>query len=279
MMSPFITSPFISEAQFTQFQQDGALCLRNVIPAETLQSLTEALPQAIAAAGPHHFKFGNPEEKGGFFGDVLVWQRVPAFRDFVWTGPLSHVAGALMHSRTVTFYHDFLLIKEGGTSKRTPWHQDQSYWCVDGSQALTVWMPLDEIPLETSLEFVRGSHLWNTLYEAVPFDSASRFNGSRDNRPAVPDIDAARADHEILKWALKPGDCLVFHCRTLHAAPGNTNPNRSRRVLSTCWAGDDARYMEIKSDLAPPVKGDNLVAGGRLTCATFPQILPSPNPA
>lgn len=260
-------------AAVAAFASDGVVCLRGAIPDAWLGRLGAAADSADQTPGPHHFRFGEPGQPGAFFGDVMVWQRNPTFRDFAHDGPLADIAGRLMQSHTVTFYHDFLLIKSGGSTKRTPWHQDQSYWCVGGNQALTIWAPLDPITQANALEFVRGSHLWAPVYEAVAFDKNSTFDGSRDGRPAVPDIDAAREAHDIVSWELQPGDCLVFHCRTLHAAPGNPVA-RPRRVLSTCWAGDDVTYIEINSDLAPPVKGDGLKPGNRLACKTFPQVRP-----
>jgi len=256
------------------FAQDGVVCLRGLLDATWLARLAAAVEQDQSDPGPHHFRFGEPGETGAFFGDVLMWQRWPTFRDFVFEGPLAKAAGQLMDSASVTFYHDFLLVKGAGTSKRTPWHQDQSYWCVGGNQALTIWAPLDPVTAENTLQFVRGSHRWAPVYEAVAFDKSSRFNGSRDGRPPVPDVWANTEQYDLVSWDLSPGDCLVFHCRTLHAAPGNPRAH-ARRVLSTSWLGDDAHYIEIASDLAPPVKGDGLRPGDALACATFPLVIAS----
>lgn len=259
------------------FTESGVVCLRGAIPQPWLERLGAAADAADRAPGPHHFRFGEPGRPGAFFGDVMLWRRDAVFSAFAHDGPLADVAGRLMRSQTVTFYHDFLLIKSGGSTKRTPWHQDQSYWCLRGDQALTVWAPLDPVSAASTLEFVRGSHRWAPLYAAVAFDKNSSFDGGRDGRPPVPDIDAARDAYDIVSWALQPGDCLVFHCRTLHAAPGNPHA-QARRVLSTCWAGDDATYVEIASDLAPPVKGDGLRPGDPLACATFPRVRPRGSP-
>ncbi|WP_286902290.1 phytanoyl-CoA dioxygenase family protein [Vreelandella sedimenti] len=256
---------------FDQYLQDGVICLRNVLNESWLTRLKEGTRDAIEQGGPHHFRFGTPNAPGFFFGDVMLWQRWPSFCEFAFDGPLASLAGHLMNSQSVTFYHDFLLVKNAGSSKPTPWHQDQSYWCVGGDQALTIWAPLDAVSSANTLEFVRGSHRWNTLYAAVPFADESSFDGSRDGRPEVPDIALCCSDEDIVSWSLQPGDCLAFHARTLHRAPGNPLPH-PRRVLSTCWAGDDAHYIEIASDLAPPIKGDGLIPGAPLACSTFPRI-------
>ena len=38
------------------------------------------------------------------------------------------------------FYHDHVLVKEGRTRQRTPWHQDQPYYNVDG-RGVSAWIP------------------------------------------------------------------------------------------------------------------------------------------
>ncbi|WP_249977717.1 phytanoyl-CoA dioxygenase family protein [Vreelandella olivaria] len=263
-----LNDPLIIE----QFSRDGVVCLRDVIDSSWLARLEEGVGEAIEQGGPHHFRFGSPNAPGFFFGDVMLWQRWQHFREFVFEGPLASLARRLMNSHGVTFYHDFLLVKDAGSTQPTPWHQDQSYWCVGGNQVLTIWAPLDSVSSANTLEFVRGSHRWNTLYAAVPFAPESAFDGSRDGRPAVPNLANYCNEEDIASWSLQPGDCLVFHARTLHRAPGNPLPH-PRRVLSTCWAGDDAHYIEIASDLAPPIKGEGLLPGAPLACSTFPRIL------
>ena len=75
--------------------------------------------------------------------------------------PAAEIAGRIMESSTATFLYDQMLVKEPGSQQRTPWHQDQPYWAVSGFQVCSIWMPLDPVPREVSLEFVRGSHRWH----------------------------------------------------------------------------------------------------------------------
>jgi ectoine hydroxylase-related dioxygenase (phytanoyl-CoA dioxygenase family) len=50
-----------------------------------------------------------------------------------------------MRSRSVRLYHDHMLTKEPGTRARTPWHQDQPYYNVDGRQNVSFWIPVDPV--------------------------------------------------------------------------------------------------------------------------------------
>ena len=97
---------------FDQYLQDGVICLRNVLNESWLTRLKEGTRDAIEQGGPHHFRFGTPNAPGFFFGDVMLWQRWPSFCEFAFDGPLASLAGHLMNSQSVTFYHDFLLVKD-----------------------------------------------------------------------------------------------------------------------------------------------------------------------
>ena len=63
-----------------------------------------------------------------------------------------------MGTGQVRLYHDHMLVKEPGTRQRTPWHQDQPYYNIEGRMSASMWLPMDPVPLESSLEFVAGSH-------------------------------------------------------------------------------------------------------------------------
>jgi ectoine hydroxylase-related dioxygenase (phytanoyl-CoA dioxygenase family) len=57
------------------------------------------------------------------------------------------------------------------------------------------------------------------------------------------DVDADPVRYSTLAWAMKPGDCIVFHPCTIHGNRGNRSPGRARR-LSLRWTAEDAYYDE-----------------------------------
>ena len=59
----------------------------------------------------------------------------------------------------------------------------------------------------------------------------------------------------IVSWPCEPGDCVVFHGKTLHGSDGNESRHVWRRVLSTRWFGEDARIASRPWDVSPPTKG------------------------
>jgi ectoine hydroxylase-related dioxygenase (phytanoyl-CoA dioxygenase family) len=186
-----------------------------------------------------------------------------------------------MGSSKAIFYHEHLLIKEPGNLSRTPWHQDQPYYPVAGRQVCSIWMPLDPVPVESSLQFVKGSHSQGRLFWPRKFATQKNYQlkneddstGLKDFDSVPDDIDSRPEKYKILSWALEPGDCVVFYGATLHGAAGNVSLNTSRRAFSTRWFGEEARFVYRPWELSPPFTG-GLKPGESMACELFPLIWP-----
>ena len=73
------------------------------------------------------------------------------------------IVGEATDSERVQVFHEHILVKEPGTSKPTPWHQDLPYYCVEVNQTASHWIPLDPITKNNTLQVVLGSHPWPKL--------------------------------------------------------------------------------------------------------------------
>ena len=140
------------------------------------------------------------------------------------------LGAALMDSQQVQLFHEHVLVKEAATSVPTPWHQDAPYYCVDSAKTVSMWIPLDDVPRDTTLEFISGSHKWDKFYRPQRFDGSAL--NENDGLEAIPDINGHRNDYEILGWAVRPGDAIAFDYRTIHGAPANTSKSNQRRAFS-----------------------------------------------
>jgi ectoine hydroxylase-related dioxygenase (phytanoyl-CoA dioxygenase family) len=175
-----------------------------------------------------------------------------------------------MGSRHVRLFHDHVLVKEPGTRQATPWHQDQPYYNVEGSQNCSMWMPVDPVDRESTVEFVAGSHRGPWLMPRRFMDREAKWfpEGSLAD---LPDIEADRGSFEILAWELEPGDAVFFHMLTLHAAGGAT---RRRRAFSVRFLGDDATHAPRPWKTSPEFPGlaDELPAGAPMEHDLFPVL-------
>ncbi len=262
----------IDESDSITYERDGVVCLRGVIPLEWLDFLAEAIEDAMRTPGPHAEEYESAGGAGRFYGEIEVAERHPAFRRFALESPAAEIAARVMGASRVNFFYDQLLVKEPGTSARTPWHQDQPYWAVSGYQVASVWVPLDPVPEDVSVEYVCGSHRWPE-YSPYHFADGSPYAGT--GLPPLPDIEGNRDKYEIRRFAMQPGDCLVFQAMIVHSAPGNTGKFR-RRALATRWCGDDARYCRRAGEVAIPTQDPGLAHGAKLDCERFPVAWTAP---
>ena len=266
----------VSQQDIDSFERDGAVCLRGMFAEEWLDYLAGAIDEAMSSSGPYTKTQSNPGDPGFYFSDYWASKRVERLNYFAHNSPAAEIAANLLRSRRSNFFFDAVWVKEPGTEQRSGWHQDQPYYCVNGRQICILWLPIDPVARGVSLQCVRGSHRPGTLYDPIFFKTGAGGYGrdEQTNYPTIPDIDAHPGDHEILKWELARGDCIVFHGLTIHGAPGNPSPERRRRAVSSTWLGDDTTYIERSGLMEPHFDEIDLVDGDSLDCAHFPKVWP-----
>jgi ectoine hydroxylase-related dioxygenase (phytanoyl-CoA dioxygenase family) len=259
----------IRPEEIAAYQDEGAVCLRGAFDAAWIDLLRSAVENAMNSPGPLAEDYTPQGRPGRFFGDLDLWKRHDRFRRFVLESPAARIAATLMQSRKANFFYDQLFVKEPGTAERTPWHQDQPYWAVTGRQVCSIWLPLDPVSRETSLQYVRGSHRW-------PAHNPRHFKDDTPYRDTglseLPDIDAHPGRYERLSWDMQPGDCLVFNAMMVHGAAGNASLQHRRRALATRWTGDDARYSRRAGEVAIPTSDPGLADGAPMDCPQFPVV-------
>jgi ectoine hydroxylase-related dioxygenase (phytanoyl-CoA dioxygenase family) len=258
----------------TEFLEAGAVCLRNVFDQKWIELVRLGVEQC--AANPSALsKTWTGDSSGRFFQDGFAWNRVDALRQFVFQSPAARVVAELMDASRVHLYMDHILLREPCTNKATPWHHDTPYCFVEGQDFCTIWLPLDPVRRGEGLHLVRGSHRWGKMFLPVEFGSSEAYAGTTGNAVPyehVPNIDANPDAHEILTWELGLGDCVVFYCSMLHSAPAHLALSGRRRVYSTRWVGNDARYT-LRSWSVPPLPVDpGLKPGDPIGGELFPRV-------
>ena len=263
----------VTPALLQAFARDGAVCLRQLLTAGEVALLREGIDANLAAPSPRAIVASRPEDPGFFIEDFCNWQHNAAYRRFIHESPLAQAAALLTRSRSARLYHDHMLTKEPGTRAPTPWHQDQPYYNVDGLQNASFWIPVDAVRRHSTLEFLAGSHRGPWLMPRSFMTKEARWfpEGSLAD---LPDIDADRGRHNIIGWALEPGDVLCFHMLTLHASAGVDGDQR-RRVFSLRFLGDDMRHAPRRWKTSPEFPGlaDELPAGAVMDHPLFPLLV------
>ena len=231
------------------FQSDGVTVVRNVLDAQWLARLADAVEANMASPGPHGKN--HADEGSAYFGDYVNWQRFPDFLNVASKGPLGQLAGELMGASSAHFFHEHVLVKEPGNASATPWHQDMPYYCLSGEKSVSLWVPLDPVEKAVSLNFLKGSHRGKKTYMPRRFKTLQPLEGDTTAYAEFPEIDPDRDADRIVSFAVNPGDVLAFDFHTLHDAPPNP-ANTRRRAVSFRFVGEGTRYVERPHEVSPP---------------------------
>ena len=251
------------------FRRDGVVLLKGVLTEAEVQTLRRGVERNLADLSPLGMNATRPGQPGAFVEDFRNWERIPEYADVIRSSALAATAAELLDSAEVRLFHDHLLVKEAGTLDRSPWHQDQPYYCIDGAQTVSFWIPLDPVARPSTLEFVAGSHAGGRWYMPRSFVQGTAMVFAEGALEEVPDVEADRDAFPIAGWAMEPGDAVAFNMLTLHAAAGS--PTR-RRAFSVRMTGDDVRWAPRPHRTSPPFDDVDLPAGAPLEHPAFPVL-------
>ena len=258
------------------FRRDGAVRVRGAFTPNEVALVERGIERNLAEPSERALVASRDDDAGRFVEDFCNWQRIPEYEQFIRGSQAASIAGRLMGTGQVRLYHDHMLVKEPGTRPRTPWHQDQPYYNISGSQTCSLWMPVDPVSRSSTLEFVAGSHLGPWLMPRTFMDSQARWfpEGSLQD---LPDIEADRDAFPIVGWELEPGDGVFFHMLALHAA-GGVAGDRGRRAFSVRFMGDDVVHAPRAWRTSPEFPGltEQLAEGAPMCTPLFPLLWSNP---
>ncbi|MGD0189759.1 MAG: phytanoyl-CoA dioxygenase family protein [Rhizomicrobium sp.] len=260
----------IGTTEIERYADVGAVCLRQILTPAEVEKLAAGIEFNLADFSPRAKIASGAGDPGRFAEDFCTWGENPFYREVIFESQLGVTAGALMRSDTVRLHHDHMLTKDAGTAQRTPWHQDQPYYNTEGRQNVSVWIPVDPVGRESSLEFVAGSHKGPWCMPRSFLDGHAKWfpEGSLSE---MPDIEAQRKNFPIVGWELEPGDAVCFHMLTLHASAGSS---LRRRAFSVRFLGDDMRHAPRPWPTSPdfPELDGELAAGAPMDHPLFPVV-------
>ena len=261
--------------QIAEFREFGVTIIRNLFSEDEVRTIERGIEKNLAEPGPMFKVASKPEDPGKFVEDFCNWDRIDEFRSIAFESRAADIALQLMGGTSVRLFHDHVLVKEPGTLQPTPWHQDQPYYNVDGKMNVSMWVPVDPVAPESTLEFLAGSHKMGWLMPRTFMDNQAKWF-PEGTMSEIPDIESDRESYDIRGWAMQPGDAVFFHMLTIHHAYGVPGVNR-RRAFSLRFLGDDMVHAPRDWVTSPNFDGLNLEIppGAPMEYQLFPLLRPS----
>lgn len=215
-------------------------------------------------------KVEKPLPRGRFLVDTSVWRREPRLARLATEGSIPEAAATLLAVSKLRFFDDQLFVKEGGAVDRAAFHQDLSYFHLDGNAGCVVWIPLDSVRSGGgTMGYVPGSHKWGNTYNPNVFVSEMPSPGSAgDNMPSI-DSDPERYGVRYIE--AEPGDIVIHHFQTIHGSEGNKS-GRTRRAFSLRYCDADIRYKTRSGAPFQPMHRQDAVDGDVLDGEIHPIV-------
>ena len=267
----------ITAEQIDTYQRDGVLFLDGAF-TDWVEPLRAGLARNLADPSAYRFPAESTREgePGRFFDSYCNWPLIPEYRDFVFRSPAASLAGQAMGASCAQFFHEHVFMKDPGTQRATPWHQDLPYYCVSGEQNVSIYIALDDVDQDLSVRYVRGSHSWGKLfYPKVWLDGADFNVGDEGYTDTIPDISAQPEDYDLVYRALNAGDTVLFHFKTIHGTTDGVM-RKGRSAFSTRWMGDDMRFLKRPGETSPPFIDHGMHTGDRMRDDWFADIIGYP---
>ena len=258
---------YLSKEEIVFYKNQGAIVIKNIF-SSWINLLRVGFEKVLKEPGPHA-RENVKNEAGRFFEDYCNWQRITEFKKFAEESPAAQIVAEATGSKSIQLFHEHIFLKNSGTAKKTPWHQDMPYYCVDGNDTGSFWIPLDPISKNNSLQVLLGSHKFPKLIRPTKWSNNQPWYKDDDNFMDMPDIKSMKKN--ILNPKMNLGDAILFNFKILHSSSGNSE-KIPRKAFSMRFIGDDVRYLDRGGETSPPFKGIDLKIGAKMREDWFPVV-------
>lgn len=234
-----LDSPYdLDEDAAARLGRDGFVRLKGLLSPETVGAFEPTITGEVLRLNTMHLPM---EERGtydkAFLQVTNLWRHNSLVSRLVHSRRIAQVAARLLGVDGVRLYHDQALYKEPGGGI-TPWHADQYYWPFASDRTITVWIPLQETPVELgSLAFARGSHRFESGRD-LPISDESERELQRE---------LAGQGFETDEAPYAAGDASFHLGWTFHRAGPNSS-TVARRAMTMIYIDADIAVTEPTND-------------------------------
>lgn len=228
----------LSPIQIQFYQKNRFIKLKHVFSSEVVTFFNEAITTRVNLLSTETRTLDERDTYGrAFLQTFNLWLTDAIVKNLVFSRRLAKLATDLMQTEGVRLYHDQALFKENGGGI-TPWHADQYYWPLASDKTITLWMPLQQTPLEMGpLEFSAGSHQIVTGRELEISDNSENRIGEQ--------LRVTNFPHVIEPFDL--GEVSFHSGWVFHRAGANTS-NSMRKVMTIIYMDKDMKLKNPENE-------------------------------
>ena len=228
---PHLSSQYsLTEDQVESFQRNGHIYLPQVCSTEEVN----IYQKIICNAAEKSFTQENGENRP-FVQTINLRYHCHQVMKFVLANRFGQIVSDLISSSTkstpakqsqsVRIFYDKALFKEP-RSIITPWHQDMYYWPLVTQHAVSMWMPLIDIPLEMGpIRFASESHHQGFVKPVAISDQSQSFFQQWIEDEGYP----------VWQRSMKAGDATFHNGWTIHGSTANQTDHMRQVMIVTYY--------------------------------------------
>jgi len=234
-----LNTPYqLHQEQIDFYRTFGFIKLKQVLDAETILHFNNVISRKVEEETSKIAPLDERSTYGKAFLQIFnLWTKDDDVKSLVFSKRLAQIASELMGTQGARLYHDQALFKEAGGGI-TPWHADQFYWPLETEKCITVWIPLQNTPLEMGpLEFSAGSQ---NILEGRDLQISDDSEVQIQKQLRVTDFKHVIEPFDIGEVSLHSG--WVFH------RAGANDSNQMRKVMTVIYMDKDMRLKIPSND-------------------------------
>lgn len=222
-----------------QWEQDGVLHLKNLIPEEMINDYIEERTQLL----------GGTEKWRPGWNDPVPYLRVQSMKRLALYRPLTEAIKPLIGGDEPGLH----LCLTGFESTERAWHQDR-YLNPEpvGERYIAAWIVLDDVSAEAGpFEYLPGSHRWPVIQRERVWAHMRKIgqdptlptwpSDSQDWVGAACEAEMKARDAEPVQFLGKRGDVLLWHASLIHRGSKALDRTIERRALISHYSSIHVR--------------------------------------
>jgi phytanoyl-CoA hydroxylase len=242
----------VTSDQIERYRQDGFLVIDNFLTSSELAEWRSAVQEAVEERDGvkipgTNLKTGYDDginKDTDYYGNVFdqlinLWQTNRRVRQLMMNPALGKVAALLSGAQGIRIWHDQALFKRPWANP-TALHLDVPFWSFSASDAISIWVALDDATQDNGcLYFLPGTHK-KTDYRDI---------GITKNMNAIFTLYPELASVEAVAAPMKAGSASFHSGLCIHGAGANMT-TRPRRAMTCAYMPEGATFNGQKNVLS-----------------------------
>jgi len=243
--------PVITEDQIDQYNKNGYVILRDVIPQELIKKIQDECEKFIAEKDAEMDAKGVEVDgitlKGKRYFIAMKSKGSKPLQELLYGKELQEITKKILGDNVYLFQDQFV-IKAADKGLKFDWHQDSGYLPFPHKPYFSAWLPLDDVNEENGtvylLTYDEAGTRTKVEHKKVDEKTNDEVGYFGDN-PGTPAI-------------LKKGDVALFSSTCFHRS-GSNNTNNARRALLMQYSPEP-----LLKDGTPYRMAESLFINGKL---------------